>query len=59
LGGFWGGGAGLVKGRAGFVNLKPYPIRTGGRYWLDGRGWKCLGCFPRELEGQVWLELKG
>jgi len=23
-----------------------------------GREWKCFGCFPREPEGQIWLELK-
>jgi hypothetical protein len=53
---FGGGGAGLVKGSAGFVNLKPFPIRTSRRCRFEGREWNCPGCFPREPEGQIWLE---
>jgi hypothetical protein len=33
LGCFWGGGVGLAKGGAGFVNLKLCPIRTNRRCW--------------------------
>jgi hypothetical protein len=40
------------------VNLKPRPICTSRWYWFDGLAWKCLGCFPRELEGQIWIELE-
>lgn len=47
MGGFWGGGAGLVKGSAGLANLKPCPICTGRRCWFDGREAKCPGGFPR------------
>jgi hypothetical protein len=39
-----------------FVNLKGCPICTNRRCWFDGREWKCPGCFPRELEGRIWLE---
>ena len=41
----------------GAEKLKPCPICAGRRYWFSGLEWKCVGCFPKDLEGQVWLEL--
>jgi hypothetical protein len=45
----------LVKGSAGFVNLKGCPICTDRRCWFDGREWRCPGCVPWELESRIWL----
>ena len=36
------------------MDLKPCPMRTSRRHWLEGREWECPGRFPRELEGQIW-----
>jgi hypothetical protein len=36
----------LAKESAGFVGLKPYPVRTDQRCWFDGRE-----------EGRMWFPL--
>jgi hypothetical protein len=44
----WLAGRIFFFGRAGFVNLKPYPNRCSRRCRCGGREQEYRGCFPRE-----------